>query len=109
MPDTHETYWSRDAAELTRELGSGPAGLSSVEAAARLRHFGSNLAEDQGRLPAARVLLRQVQSPLVLILVFGATVSLVVREWVDASIVLAIVLVTALSAVVISITAGSSS
>ncbi|MBL8201507.1 MAG: magnesium-translocating P-type ATPase [Chromatiales bacterium] len=94
MPDAQAAWWSRDAAGLSRGLGSGPGGLSSDEAAARLRQFGGNVAADQGGVPAARVLLRQVQSPLVLILVFGALVSLVVREWIDASIVLAIVLVS---------------
>ena len=92
MADTQPPYWSRDAADLTRELGSGPGGLSAAEAAARLRRSGGNAVADQERLSAARVLLRQVRSPLVLILVFAAMVSLVVREWVDASIILAIVL-----------------
>ena len=94
MPDKQPAWWSRDAADLTRALGSGPGGLSGAEAAARLQRSGDTMQGDQGRLPAGRVLLRQVESPLVLILVFGATVSLVVREWVDASIVLAIVLVS---------------
>ena len=92
MLEPQAAYWARDASDLMQELGSGPAGLSTAEAAARLQRLGDNVVEGQGRLPAARVLLRQVQSPLVLILVFGAAVSLVVREWVDASIILAIVL-----------------
>lgn len=94
MLEAQSAYWARDASDLTRELGSGPGGLSATEAAVRLRRFSGNAMADQGQLPAARLLLRQVQSPLVLILVFGAAVSLVVREWVDASIVLAIVLVS---------------
>jgi Mg2+-importing ATPase len=48
--------------------------------------------EDQPRLTALRLLLRQFESPLVLILVFGAVISMVLRDWVEASIILAIVL-----------------
>jgi Mg2+-importing ATPase len=92
MLDAKAAYWARDASGLVQELGSGPAGLASEEAAARLKRLGNNAMQDQGRIPALRVLLRQVQSPLVLILVFGATVSLVVQQWVDASIILMIVL-----------------
>ena len=38
------------------------------------------------------MLLRQFESPLVLILIFAAAISLVLQQWVDAAIILAIVL-----------------
>ena len=41
-------------------------------------------------------MLRQFESPLVLILVFGALVALFVREWVNVSIILLVVLGSAL-------------
>lgn len=85
-------YWSQEAATLMAALGSGPAGLSSARAAASLRKHGANAVEDAAPLSALRLLLRQFESPLVLILVFAAIISLVLREWVDATIVLAVVL-----------------
>jgi Mg2+-importing ATPase len=85
-------YWSRDVAELTVALGSGVGGLSSESAAAQLRRVGPNSVEDARRLSALRLLLRQFESPLVLILIFGAAVSLGLRQWVDAGIILTIVL-----------------
>jgi Mg2+-importing ATPase len=85
-------YWSRDAAELAGELASSAAGLSAGDAAARLRRLDGHGIRDASRLSAARLLLRQLQSPLVLILIVAALLSLFVREWVDAAIVLAIVL-----------------
>jgi Mg2+-importing ATPase len=91
MHDAASTYWSRSAPELMQELGSAPAGLSAGEADRRLRADGANVVEDSTRLSAARVLVRQVESPLMLILLFGAAVSLVVREWVEAVIIIAIV------------------
>jgi Mg2+-importing ATPase len=74
------------------ELGSGDRGLPSAEAAERLRRHGANSVDEQRTVTALRLLLRQFESPLVLILVFGAVISMVVRDWVDASIILAIVL-----------------
>ena len=85
-------YWSHDASALATTFGSGPRGLSSERAAALLVEVGANSVEDSSRLSAFRLLLRQFESPLVLILVFAAGISLVLREWVDAAIILAIVL-----------------
>ncbi len=84
-------YWSRNAADVMADLGTSPRGLSAAEAAERLRRHGQNTVEDQSRVSALRLLLRQVQSPLVLILVFGAAISLFVRDWGDASIILIVV------------------
>ena len=91
-----KTYWSRSAAELMSELATSVQGLTEREAAERLQRYGPNSVEDQRRLPAFRLLLRQFESPLVLILVFGALVSLILRDWLDASIILLIVLGSAL-------------
>lgn len=92
MAGTGVPYWSRDVDELRSDLGSGSQGLSTKVAAAQLRRIGPNSVEDARRLSALRLLLRQFESPLVLILIFGAAVSLTLREWVDAGIILTIVL-----------------
>ena len=57
-------YWSQDAAALSAALGSGPGGLSSEAAAAKLRLVGPNSVEDASRLSALRLLLRQYESCL---------------------------------------------
>lgn len=87
-----DSYWNRDAAALQAELGSGPGGLGSDRAAALLATIGPNSVEDAPRLGALRLLLRQFESPLVLILGFAAVISLMLQQWVDAGIILAIVL-----------------
>ena len=91
-PGLDTPYWSQDAAALSAALGSGPGGLSSEGAAAKLRLVGPNSVEDASRLSALRLLLRQFESPLVLILIFAAAISLVLQQWVDSAIILAIVL-----------------
>jgi len=95
-PGADAPYWSQDAATLAASLGSGPGGLSSDRAAVQLELVGPNSVEDASRLSALRLLLRQFESPLVLILAFAAVVSLALQQWVDATIILAIVLVSSL-------------
>ena len=91
-PGLDAPYWSQDAAALTAALGSGPGGLSSEGAAAKLRLVGPNSVESVSHLSALRLLLRQFESPLVLILIFAAAISLVLQQWVDSAIILAVVL-----------------
>ena len=90
-PGGDAPYWSRDARELSATLRSGEHGLSSENATVQLRAIGANSIEDARRLSALRLLLRQFESPLVLILIFAAVVSLVLQQWLDAGIILAIV------------------
>ncbi len=88
--------WSLDAAALKAALQTTEAGLTPREATRRQHLPGhEDLAADA--LPAwPRLLLRQFASPLVLILLFGATVSLVLRDWTDAAIIGVIVIGSAL-------------
>ena len=86
------SYWNCDPAALAASLGVEPGGLSSERAASQLAAVGPNSVEDAPRLSALRLLLRQFESPLVLILAFAASISLVLQQWVDAGIILAIVL-----------------
>src|SRR5690606_11564907 len=84
-------YWSHEASTLAAALASGPGGLSSSLAAAQLSRLGPNIIESSSRQSTLRLLLRQSESPLVLVLVFAATISLALSEWVDAAIILIVV------------------
>lgn len=84
-------YWAQDGATLAASMGSGSSGFSTSAAKRLLAEVGPNAVEDSEQLSRLRLLLRQFESPLVLILVFAASVSMVLQQWVDASIVLAIV------------------
>jgi Mg2+-importing ATPase len=85
-------YWALDTDRLLADLGTRPSGLTPPEAQARLAHYGPNRLSGEHDIEAVALLLHQMANPLVLILIFGACVSLVLREWTDAVIILAIVL-----------------
>ena len=86
-----QAYWCRSAEELLAQLGTSQAGLSEREADARLETYGLNSVASTQTVTTLRLLLRQVENPLVLILVFGACVSLLLQQWTDAIIILLIV------------------
>ncbi len=87
-------WWSWTPAQAFAALESRPEGLSGEAAASRQGVEEERLERHAQGMP--RMFLEQLRSPLVLILIFASVVSLVVRDWLDAGIVLAIVLVSAL-------------
>ncbi|MGA2489371.1 MAG: magnesium-translocating P-type ATPase [Anaerolineales bacterium] len=89
---TPAAYWSLAPEQLLSSLHTSKNGLQPADAKQRLKLYGLNTIRAQQQATAFRLLLSQFRSPLVLILIFAAIVSGVVGEWVDASIVLAIVL-----------------
>ncbi|HEY0705755.1 MAG TPA: HAD-IC family P-type ATPase, partial [Polyangia bacterium] len=70
-------------------------GLSSREAADRLKQHGRNELQRSRQMSRLRVLGRQLRSPLLLLLVFAAAVSAFTGQWTDAVIVFAIVIASA--------------
>ncbi len=96
MEDPCATFWAQPPATLFATLATGDTGLTTAAAAEKLKLHGPNIVGGAGETSAIRLLLKQFASPLVLILLFGAAISLGLREWLDASIILAIVLGSAL-------------
>ena len=84
-------FWSRSAEDMLATLGSSRSGLTARAARERLRRIGPNRLVEASEAPPWRLFVKQFESPLVLILVFGAGVSLLLRYWIDAAIILAIV------------------
>lgn len=89
---TQFSYWSLTPERLFSNLNASQTGLTTVDAEQRLKQSGANVIEAQQQATTFRLLLSQFKSPLVLILIFAAIISGIVGEWVDASIVLAIIL-----------------
>jgi Mg2+-importing ATPase len=82
------------ADEVMRRLATSPAGLDDAEAQRRAAMWGANAVRSHGARPLA-VLLRQLRSPLLVLLVLAASVSVGVGQRTDALIILAIVSLSA--------------
>jgi Mg2+-importing ATPase len=89
-------YWSQPVESLLTALQSTAGGLTTSDAQQRLAAFGSNVLEARKKATALGLFLNQFKSPIVLILLFATGVSAVLKDWVDAVIILAIVLGSAL-------------
>ncbi len=90
--ETAPAYWNQSPEELLLNLQSSRSGLQQDEAEKRIQQYGLNSLVARQNTSALRLLLGQFKSPLVLILIVAAIISGIVNEWVDASIVIAIVL-----------------
>lgn len=87
--------WALPGSQVVQHLGSGPAGLDPAEAVRRLAREGPNVVVRRLRRPGVRILLSQFVSPLILVLVGAALVSRYLGESVEATVILAIVVVNA--------------
>lgn len=86
-----ERFWAVADPELIRSLQSGPQGLSKEEASNRLVLHGRNLLRAKKRTDIPALLLSQFSSPIILILISAAVISLLLGDSADAVIILVIV------------------
>lgn len=90
--DDDAAMWADAVTDLMASLQSRAQGLSSAEAATRLQLHGPNAIDEERESGVLRLALRQFRSPLVLILVFAAIVSASLRDWLDAAVIVVVVL-----------------
>lgn len=89
-------FWSTDSAALIADLDSTASGLTSTQAAQILARVGPNTLGSSRQTSEWRLLARQFLSPIVLILVGATILSGILGDWTDASIILAIILISGL-------------
>ncbi len=87
-------FWNLPAPQVLEQLGSAPQGLSTAQAQILLARYGPNTLRPTRRLSGLRLLLKQFQSPITLILIGAATLSLFLGDSTNAIIILAIVVVS---------------
>jgi Mg2+-importing ATPase len=83
-------FWSEDGATACRRLEASPGGLSSAEAKRRHALLAGDALPAARRHGLARVVLRQLASPILALLLFAATLSFVFAESTDAVIIIGI-------------------
>ena len=92
-PNSHQ-FWSVSTTESLGKFQTTVTGLTSYEAKKRLTDFGANRLKPQRRSNAFTLLIGQFKSPIILILLFATILSLFLHNIVDASIILAIVVIS---------------
>ena len=92
MDKTDIKYWSLSPTEVIKAFHSDVNGLASEDAALRLKENGENSIKKQKKTSQLIMFLNQFKNPIVIILIIATIISAVTGEWIDASIILLIVL-----------------
>ena len=90
------TFWSLSADQVLQQTRSTTAGLSGQDAKQRLSQYGANSLKQTHKSSALVLLLNQFKSPIIVILIFAALLSIFLKDALDAIIILAIVLISGL-------------
>jgi P-type Mg2+ transporter len=96
MNHNQTPFWSLPSPELLQQLQTTPQGLTGNEVRQRLLRYGSNRLKPEKKSDALTLLLAQFKSPIILILIFAAGLSLFLHDPIDATIILLIILVSGL-------------
>jgi len=96
MDQSSHPFWSIPVPELLKSLQTTEGGLTTNEAKIRLTTYGENRLKPQKRSDAFSLLIGQFKSPIIIILLFATGLSLFLHNVVDASIILAIVIISGL-------------
>ena len=86
-----KNFWSKDSDTVLRELSSCVDGLIEGEAAQRLEHFGPNSLKEQTSHSSLSLFRAQFKSPIVIILIAAALLSVALGDSTDAIIIMVII------------------
>ena len=101
LPPTAEAWHSQPVEAVERKLGTRlEQGLTAAEAKQRLADAGPNELREAPRPPFWTLILEQFTSFVVVILLVASLLSALLGQWVEASAILAIVLLNAIIGVV---------
>ncbi len=90
-----EQWHNLNPDEALQALGSRRSGLSETGVKARLLQYGPNVLKRQKKTPPMLVFLRQFLSPLIYILLAAVVVSVIVGHFIDAWVILGVLLLNA--------------
>jgi Ca2+-transporting ATPase len=89
MPDIR--WETSEVQEVFDQLHTSEAGLSSEEARKRLAEVGPNVLAAEEKINIFSIILHQFKSPLIYVLLAAAVVTFFLHEYIDMSVILAVV------------------
>jgi Ca2+-transporting ATPase len=97
MTELTKVNWhSINADQVIQHLHTGFDGLTDREANERLRVYGLNKIKEEKGISSAAIFIKQMKEPLIIILLVAITISAFVGQLIDAIIIIAIVILSAL-------------
>ena len=86
-------YYNKNIDEVLLELNTKESGLNSGEVSKRIEEYGPNELQKKKQKSTFKIFLEQIISPLEIVLIFAAILSFFIGEYIDASIMIIIILV----------------
>jgi P-type Mg2+ transporter len=96
MEQNIPSFWNNSTTEILDRLQTTASGISTDEAEERLAHYGANRIKPQKKSDTFILLVGQFKSPIILILLAATVLSFFLHNFIDASIILGIVLISGL-------------
>lgn len=81
--------------EVLKKLNANIEGLSEDEARARLQRYGPNELAEEAKTPIVEIVLRQFADPLIYVLLASAVITILLRDFIDAAVIAAVVILNA--------------
>ncbi len=86
-------YYSKSIDEVLKELNTTREGLSDKEAEKRLKENGYNQLRNKKPKTILELLWKELTDPMIIILLLAVLLSVILKEWVEAMVILIIVCV----------------
>jgi len=93
--DTEMSWYQLETKEVLQKLKTSEEGLTDDEARARLSEYGTNVFAREEKTSKLKILLHQFTSPLIYILMAAGIVTVLLHEYVDAGVIMAVVMLNA--------------
>lgn len=88
-------WYRMEAKQVLHQLKTPEEGLAEETARERLAAHGPNRLADEGGVDRLKILVHQFTSPLIYILILAAVVTVLLKEYIDAGVILFVVLLNA--------------
>lgn len=96
MEQSLQSFWSIPVAETLNKFKVTDKGITTAEAKKRIESYGANRIKPQKQSGTIILLIGQFKSPIILILLAATILSLFLHNFIDAFIILGIVLISGL-------------
>lgn len=88
-------WYQISSKEIYQNLNTADKGLTTDEAQKRLKKYGANRLTEEEKIKRLKIFLHQFVSPLIYILIIAGIVTILLKEYIDASVIFAAVMVNA--------------
>ncbi len=92
----YEQAYTKDAGVVMSELNTSIRGIDPKETAERAQKYGANVLPESPKTSRSTIFLRQFQSSLIYILIFAAVVVYLLGDYIDAGVILTVLLINAI-------------